>query len=260
MFARPGLLLGLSVAALFFAPKISNAQYFDDLNGNWTVTLDGQSQGRALTESYAEIGVRLRLGDKVLSLTRSGDTLILAPANTPGIVGTLNNNPSNAANSDVKLDIKNLDTKDQADDQLVGTYFGKKAVFKRDTSAKPPIVIKLPGDRPWVRFMQEILIPKSAEDRETYHKFNANDARTFLRSCQLYRTGYWQSKYMAGSSKAEQAMSFDRVVIGMNGALVSARSIPKSRFSPILTQNLSAKAKPRTCRPKRRESLHPQVV
>ncbi|MGE0710151.1 MAG: hypothetical protein AB7N76_07425 [Planctomycetota bacterium] len=244
---RPLAVVALLLAALF--PSTAHAQYFDDSNGLWAVKLDGKSQSKkALTESYEDGGdVTLRLNGKVVTLTRVGNTLTSATtANNTGIVGNINDpdaKPTAAAKADVTLELKGLDTKDPADDTLEGTFFGKKAVLRRDVASHRAIVVKLPGDRPWVRFMREILIPKTAEDRETYHTFRQSPARSWLQSCQLYQSDYWQRKYMKGGASAEGNQSFDNVIVGLDNYRVSPRSITMSKFGWLLQDNMADSAK-----------------
>ena len=241
---RPAAILTLSVAALLSTPTRSAAQeYFDDMNGVWTVTLNGQAQTEtALTECYSPGGsaVTLRFKDKGYNLSRNGNKLVAGGAGS-GFTGNLHGGNSATA-SDVDLTTTGLDTFTTTDDKIEGKFFGQTMVMKRDTRAKPPIELKLPGDRPWVSFMREILIPKTAEDRETYHTFRPDRAREFLRSCQLYQTHYWQRKYFAGETNGERNASFDALVNGMNNMRVSPRSISSSRFGSILRQNLSESA------------------
>ena len=212
--------LAAVVAALGAAPAA--AQDFDDLNGLWTVTLDGKKlSGDALTESYAELnGVRIRLpnGDPIL-LTHTGDQLTA---------------------DKIALTVKHQDTKDEKDDTLEGTWQGKKAVFKRDVANKAPIEAKLPGTMPYTVYLRDVLIPLTAQDRETYHLFRASDASKFLKSCQLYKSNYWIYSYMKSTA------AFDAVLSGMDGASVSARTILQSGFNKLVTSNLSAKGKTKT--------------
>lgn len=238
---RPAAVLCAALIALAVAPTPAAAQeYFDDMNGVWTVQLGGQAASEtALTESYTPGGstVTLRFRDRVVTLTKSGNDLTNGSGS---LVGNLPGGTNQAAT--VRLRVTGLQTKDPADDALTGTFFGADAVFKRDVSSRAPIVLKLPGDRPWVRFMREVLIPRTAEDRETYHRFETAPARGFLESCVLYETGYWMRKFMRGGATAEGRRSFGNVIDGMSGRLVSPRSITTSAFGGLLRANMAPNA------------------
>jgi hypothetical protein len=238
------LLSGLAIAALLNLPSARAQDSFDDLNGLWTVKEDGHNKtDEALTEHYEEIGIRLRLDGKVVSLKKDGDDLVVGDATSVGMSNALDGAAQPAADGDVRLTMKGFDTKDPSDDSLEGTFYGKKVVLKRDMRPKRPIDLRLPGDRPWVRFMDEVLIPKTAEDRESYHRFDPAAARAFLTSCQLYQSGYWMYKYMAGADQAAQRQTFDKLITGMSGTTFSPRTIYSTRFRPMVIANLSGKAK-----------------
>ncbi len=256
MASKSLTVLLLVLAALL--PSASNAQStkFDQLNGLWTVELDGVPQAEgALTESYPELGgVRLRfLGDAItdrvviLEKTQVGDEfeLDLSANDTSGILNTLPfGSPSIPASQlTIELESENQKTRTPVDDEIHGNFMGKTLVLKRDTRAKPPIEITLPGDRPWVRFMQEILIPKTAEDRETYHRFDVSEAESFLYNCQLYASGYWQRRYMYGDNRTEQEASYARVLEWMRDDSVSPRTMMYGDFRRALEENLSADAR-----------------
>src|SRR5262249_17993692 len=153
------------------------------------------------TESYNGIRIRILPDGKPVTLTRKGDVLTSGgqSGHTTGASGVLDggSSASSATAGQVNLNIKGLDTKPKDDDQLVGTWFGKKAVFWRDVAVKPPVEINMAGgvgDRPWVRFMREVLIPKSAEDRETYHRFDAKKGGDWIMNTELGAKGYWITK------------------------------------------------------------------
>lgn len=226
------------------APAAEAQEYFDDTNGVWTLTTTGQQGSeQALTECYSPGGseVTLRVKDKVSQLKKTGDTLTGAGAGGNGVIGGLNGN--NVTNpGDVNLKIKGLATKTPADDTMEGTYYGKSVVFKRDVRSRAPIVLKLPGDRPWVRFMREVLIPKTAEDRETYHAFTTAPATRFLTACQLYVSDYWMRKYMKGGGTPAGRESFANIIRDMNGLEISPRSISNSPFGTILRRNMAPTA------------------
>ena len=248
------LALGLLCLPFLTSAAFAQTSQFDEVNGLWQVKLDGQAQsGTALTESYPEIGVRLRLtlDGEPITLTRKandatadleGDELVIGGTDA-GITDVIGGDTT-TAESAVRLTLTNFDTKDPSDDVISGTYHGRALELRRDVRPrKDPIVIRLPGDRPWTRFMDEILIPKTAEDRETYRQFDANRGRAFLQRMQLYVSGYWMHKYMAGADRAEQERSFDAVVKGLNKARFTPRTVTRSKLSWLVGQNLSAKAK-----------------
>ena len=234
---RPGLLLSFALSALLLAPTGVHAQTFDDLNGVWTITIDGKAvTGTALTESYSEIGFRIRVpGGAPVVLSRTGDTLWKRKSTGTTQTNVLENGKPVPVDADVRLDMKGFDTKLQADDSLQGKWYGKTAVFKRDVSNKPPIVLRLTGDRPYTAFLREVLIPKTAEDRETYHRFDKYEGSRFLKSCQLYKSSYWIYTYL--KSKA----SFDYLIYDMDGVSVAPRTILSSKFSYALNKQLSTK-------------------
>ncbi len=237
------LLLGLT---FWLLPAPAAAQdYFDDLNGVWSARVAGQQvSDTALTESYTPGGtqITLRFQGKVVALRKSGNDLT-GSAVTDGIVGNLPglDQPTNQT-PEVRLRAAGLSTRALDDDTLTGTFFGQQVVLARDTSARAPITLRLPGDRPWVRFLREVLIPLTAQDRETYHLFEAAPARGFLESCQLHQSGYWHRKWMLGGAGAQGRRSFDAVIDGMVGQRVSPRSITTSSFGPLLRRNMAPAA------------------
>jgi hypothetical protein len=241
---RFALLAAFAALLATSTPSAAQGEYFDDMNGVWTAKLAGQEQTNTLlSESYTPNGsaVTLRLGDAVVQCTKTGNELT-GKLTVDGLAGNLPGNAPTGPQAEVKLKVKGLETPSPADDSLEGKWLGKAAVFKRDMRSKPPIVVKLPGDRPWVRFMREVLIPKTAEDRETYHQFKTAAARRFLTSCQLYVSDYWMRKYMKGATTADKRKSFDNIITGMEGMLVSPRSITTSRFGGILRSNMAPAA------------------
>lgn len=249
------LLLGFILPFFLAAGASAQSSQFDEVNGLWQVELDGQSQPKsALTESYPEIGVRLRLAidGEPITLTRKandatedleGDELVVGGSDT-GITDVIGGDTTTPTASEVRLTLKNFNTKDPADDVISGTYFGKTLELRRDVRPrKDPIVIRLPGDRPWTRFMDEILIPKTAEDRETYRQFDATRGRAFLQRMQLYVSGYWMYKYMAGADRAAQQQSFDKIIRGLNKSRFTPRTVTRGKLSWLVGQNLSGTAK-----------------
>jgi len=248
------LLLGAPTAAL------ANGRKFDQLNGLWSGKLGETKVERVLTESYPELGgVRLRFleagPDEIVTLTKTeiegtesedGDdaefALTLA-GETSGIADGLDGEPGASVAPVVSLRTTGQTSGWPGDDRIVGTYRGQRLELRRDMRPKRPIEIEMPGDRPWVRFMQEILIPKTAEDRESYHRFHFPTAARFLRSCQLYQKGYWLKKYMKGDTRSEQEESFTNLMRAMDGEYVSPRSVMYTDFRDGLDENLSDHAR-----------------
>lgn len=239
------MLVSLALAAFLIAPNGAQAQDFDDLNGIWTVTLDGKAQsGDALTESFEELnGVRMRLpGGQPVVLNHTGNTLWLAKnaaTNPPANNGTNTTNNTTKVPTDavVNLTIKNVDAKDPTDDSLEGTWYGKKAVFKRDTAPKAPIVTEFPGNMPYTVYLRDVFIPLTGQDRESYHKFDKKTGGAFLKSCQLYKSGYWTFQYFKNGA------AFTSLINDMDGVVVSPRRILKTSFSQLLQKELSSKGK-----------------
>lgn len=225
---------------LAFTASTSSAQVMDDLNGVWTMTLDGQAvDGRVMTESYHGIWIRQLPSGEPIELERSGDDLTSKAGSTTGITDVIGGGgTANATTPQVKLKITGLNTKDKADDKLTGTWFGKKAVFSRDLSAKGPIELNLSagiGDRPWVRFMREVLIPKSAEDRETWHRFHKQHGGGWIMGTELGAKGYWISKGWVRDQN-----TFNRVFQDYHDVLNSPRSILSTKLSTLVGNAMRA--------------------
>jgi hypothetical protein len=239
MLARPMLFTMGVAAALVVSGNSAHAQNLDEVNGLWKVSLNGTASGSALTESYPEIGVRLTFQGKKYQLTKSGEWLVLGTPPNVGINGALDGNHIENFESDIKLKMvgfKPESTGNPADDKLEGKFFGKTAVFSRDITAKRPIEIDLtqPRNMPWVRFMREVLIPKTAEDRETFHRFDKVHGHRWLKSTQLGATGYWITKGWVRNEAAFTQLSND-----MHGVLNTPRSILKTKFSTALKTAIS---------------------
>lgn len=215
----------------------ATAQTMDDMNGMWTVSLDNQNQpGRAMTESYHGHWIRLMPDGTPVELQRNGDVLTSkATGDTGGLTGGVgggNGNNPNAAAPQVRLTITGFSTPDKADDKLTGTWFGKKAIFSRDLSPRGPIELDLArgiGDRPWVRFMREVLIPKSAEDRETYHRFDRQQGGRWIMATELGAKGYWITK-----GWLRNQATFDGVFASYHEVLNSPRSILSTRLGTLI--------------------------
>ena len=235
LFARGSIFSAALLLAC--AAGSTTAQVMDDLNGVWTVTLDGSPSGLAMTESYHGIRIRLLPDGQPVDLVRSGDVLTSKGTGTTGITGGLSGEGNaNAGEPDVELTIAGLDTPTKGDDRLTGTWFGKPAVLARDLTARPPIEIDMSkGDRPWVRFMREVLIPKSAEDRETWHRFDKQAGGEWIKTTELGRKRYWINK---GWFKDQAAM--DRVIAEYHGTLNSPRSVLSTRLSSLVRDNMRA--------------------
>src|SRR5262249_4744452 len=125
------------------APAITN----DQLNGMWVTTLgDAKQDADTVIESWTAIGIRLHLGDKVVSLTRTGDAL-----KGTGVALTVHPNKAGIT-----------------DDSIDGTVNGQTVLYKRDTAVKPPIVMSFPGDRPYRSWLTDTIMPLAQQDRESF--------------------------------------------------------------------------------------------
>lgn len=225
---------------LAFTATTATAQVMDDLNGVWTIRLDNKNvAGHILTESYAGIRIRLLPDGEVVELERDGDVLTSkATGSTTGITDVIGGGtgPADAASPKVRLTLTGLATKDKADDKLTGTWFGKKAVFSRDLTARGPIELNLAegiGDRPWVRFMREVLIPKTAEDRETYHRFHKTHGGRWIMGTELGAKGYWITK-----GWLRDQSTFNKLFEDYHGTLNSPRSILSTRLNTLVTNSM----------------------
>src|SRR5688500_17393328 len=80
----------------------ASAQVMDDLNGVWTVTLDGNAvDGKMLTESYHGIRIRLLPDGQAVELKKEGDVLLSdATGSSTGITDVIGGGTgtTNAAN------------------------------------------------------------------------------------------------------------------------------------------------------------------
>ena len=139
-------LLFLVAAILVAFPSVSNAEPFDDLGGPWTVTLDGKEQKEtAHFESCTDDQVKVHYEGEVHILTRTGDTLSLGEDETTGILGALKGEEKcGKEKRKVQLQIAGLDTKCSSDDNLTGTWFGRKAIFRRAVRCKCVVASVLP--------------------------------------------------------------------------------------------------------------------
>ncbi len=240
--SKLGLITFSALATLLLAatPDRATAQVMDDLNGLWKVTLDGKEQkGDGLSESYHGIRIRILPDGKPVDLKRNGDTLTSiegsGSSTTPGVVGALDGDDGSSsttgAEPKVKLRISGLDTPAKDDDKLTGMWFGKKAVFTRDIAVKPPIEIDMAdGDRPWVRFMREVLIPKSAEDRESYHRFDKKRGGEWIMGTELGAKGYWINK-----GWIKNQATFDKLFQDYHNTLNTPRNVLSTKLNGLVT-------------------------
>jgi hypothetical protein len=174
----------------------------DNLNGIWS--------GDSVIESWSAIGIRLHTGTSVRSLVRNGVSLTIDPR-AYGV----------------------------QDDVLDGTIDGQTVHLARDTSERPPIVLSFPGDRPFRSFLNDVILPEAQRDRESYVVMRPTTMNTFLHSCELYKHGSWQSKYLAGSTYAERNASFSKIVSAVSGIKTTPRQMThEKKFTSAVTTNL----------------------
>ncbi len=191
----------------------------DDLNGLWITTVDGQKQtGDSMIESWPAAGIRLDLVDgSDHALTRSGDTL------TEG-------------SSSLAIEANSWYP---SDDVIEGTAFGHTIHLKRDYYAKKPITLKLPGDRPFRSFLLEELAPAAQQDRESYTIFHASKVGAWLHTCELYKHGSWQYKYLKGSTWSERNAAFASIVTAVDHLRTTPHRLTKEKkFTSAITANL----------------------
>jgi hypothetical protein len=190
----------------------------DALNGLWNATKGGTKvAGDLVIESWPAVGIQLTLDGKQIPFTRSGDTLT-SPRGTLTITAN---------------------AKTPADDAIDGSIDGATYHLDRDTAAKPTITLQPPGDRPYRMFLTDMIMPAAQIDRESYKIMHASSVGTFLRSCELYKHGSWQRKYMKGATWTEQNASLSKVI----GAINNVRTTPHNmtripQFFTTLTANL----------------------
>jgi hypothetical protein len=168
----------------------------DNLNGLWSGTIDGKKlTDDVVIESWPAVGVKVHANGKVYTVSLSGTKL----------VGT-------GAALDLKANAKGV-----SDDAIEGTLDGKAVKLVRDVSLKPAITMPLPGDRPFRMFLNEQLGPSAQVDRESYTKIRAADLSKFIKSCELYKSGSWQYKYIKGATSAERNANFDKIFSALDG-------------------------------------------
>ena len=195
----------------------------DNLNGLWTTTRNGTKLADdAVIESWPAIGIVVQLSGKTYQLTRTGDHLV-----GPGVALDVKPNKSGVK-----------------DDTFDGTIDGATIHFARDVSVKPPITVAFPGTEPYRSWLVNTILPLAQQDRESYVKMNASAMLSFLTSCELYKHGSWLRTYFKGTTFAEQAASFRKVVYAVDGQTTTPRQINSNyNFSTTLAANLSDPSK-----------------
>jgi len=195
-------------------PSISD----DNLNGLWVATVDGQElSARAVIESWPAVGIRLHLDGAVHQLVRSADSLTATDVALTAVPNEWS----------------------VYDDVIEGTVGGKQVLLERDTKVKPAITLTFPGDRTYRQFLNDTIIPMAQQDRESYITMRSWSVRNWLKTCELYRSGSWQYKYMKGANWSERNASFDKMVNAIDWAKITPRTLTRhSRFSKAVTDNL----------------------
>ncbi len=194
--------------------------YDDDLNGLWRANIDGKWQtDSSVIESWPAVGIRLSQQGAQYSLSRTDDTLsALSPA--------------------ISLAIQANDYT-VWDDEIVGTIDGKPVKLQRDTWHKKPIVLELPGDRPYRSFLVEQLMPAAQQDRESYTSFWGSNLRSFLTSCELYKSGWFQYKFIKGDTWSQRNYNFLSITYAVDGLKTTPRRLIKEkRFVDAVKANL----------------------
>ena len=252
ILASLGFLLALpSVAPAQDPAAPASGVKDDDLNGLWTVFLDGKRvPDDALTEDWASIGARLRMNGCVTPLRRTGDEL--SSVTNDGYVDVIGGTCS-PVDSAVILDIKHTGAT-FAGDSLSGTYYGKPLLLNRDVKVQPPIVLQLPGDRPWMLFQTQLLEPAASRDRESFMQLDATKVQAFCQSCVLYKS--WLKKFMKGGAPAtppatvgdapaqdDPAQAFAQMVQAVNGLKSTPRKLTsESQFTDAVKGSLGPQA------------------
>jgi hypothetical protein len=181
----------------------------DNLNGIWS--------NDAVIDSWSAVGIRMHLGNDVRSLTRSGESLT-----GPGVSLTIDPKGYYAS-----------------DDVMDGTIDGKVVHLARDTTSKSPIVLSFPGDRPYRSFLVDTILPEAQRDRESYTIMHTTEMNAWLHSCELYKHGSWQSKYLAGTTYAERNAAFSKIVSAVSNIKTTPRQMThESKFTSAVTANL----------------------
>ncbi len=190
----------------------------DDLNGLWTGTIDGAPLADdVVIESWSAVGVRVRVGTNVYTMSRSGETL-------------------SSSQGSLLIDANASTVRDDA---LSGTLGGKTLDLVRDVATKPSITLQFPGNRPFRAFLEETIVPAAQRDRESYKKYTKTAVGAFLRSCELYKHASWINKYMKGATISERYASFNKIVSAVNNITATPRRLTKEyKFYNTVTQNL----------------------
>jgi hypothetical protein len=194
--------------------------YADDLNGLWRARVGGSLLPvPSVIESWPAVGIRLSHQGSQHSLTRSGETLTaLSPA--------------------VSLEIQ-ANNYTVWDDAMIGSVDGHQVQLTRDTRHKAPIVLKLPGDRPFRSFLVEQLMPLAQQDRESYTTFYGSKIRTFLKSCELYKSGYFQNKFIKGDTWSERNYNLLSITYAVDYIKTTPRRLIKEKkFVDAVKANL----------------------
>src|SRR5688572_26824600 len=101
------------------------------------------------------------------------------------------------------------------------------------------MTVNLPGDRTYYAFLRDTLLPQAQKDRESYTQMRSYSVRTWLKSCELYKTGSWQRKYMKGATRTEQNAAFDNIINAIDYAKITPHTMTRhSRFNKAVTDNL----------------------
>lgn len=190
----------------------------DGMNGLWTTKLGGQTlEGDSVTESWAAVGTRLHVQGTAYDVAHNGNAL-----ETSSIALTIAPHGKGAA-----------------DDVIEGTFFGQPLRLTRDVAPKPPITLALPGDRPYRSFLTELLVPAAQQDRESYTLMKSGEVGAFLKTCELYKHGSWQRKYMKGATYSEQSANFGKIIASINNLKTTPRELTHQyRFTHAITTNL----------------------
>jgi hypothetical protein len=194
--------------------------YDDDLNGLWIATVNGQKLTQPSSiESWPAVGIRLTQTGLPYSLVRTADTL---SSSSPSISLAIHANDYTAW-----------------DDTIVGTLGSNAVQLERDTRQKAPIVVQLPGDRPYRSFLTEQLAPLAHQDRESYIKLTGSKIRTFLKSCELYKSGSFQSKFIKGATWSERNYNLLAITYAVDGLITTPRRlIREPKFVDAVKANL----------------------
>jgi hypothetical protein len=189
---------GKADTAAAAAPVVSD----DNLNGQWAATTNGTTGDDLVIESWTAIGIKLHVGPKTYTLTRTG--LQLSGDGVALII-----NPHKAG---------------VRDDTMDGTIAGAKVHLDRDVDVQDPITLAFPGDRPFRVYLTDTIAPAAQRDRESYAHATFGDMTKFLYSCELYKHGSWL-RYLKGATWAEQQASFKKIISSVSGVESSPRQL-----------------------------------